>query len=302
LRSEWRGALWVGSSAKPDNLNRIASVPDSVWRARVGWTPDGRILFTSTVSGNRDVWIVRPDGSDLRQLTTSPGYDSQAATTPDNRYIVFCSDRDGRARVWRMEPDGGGQTPLTEGPFDQHPVVSADGSAVYYSRYGQGSSSLYAVPVEGGEPTLLSGPLSMSPPGKWTGVPAGFWPFVLSPDGTLLAGTYWDMGEHRIRVGVVPVDGHGSVHALDFMLPWDADYSFTWAPDGRAITFVKTADGAVNLWRQPLDDSPATRLTNYTSSEDVVSHAWSPDGKLLVLVRGTAEGHVVVMRDVRASR
>ncbi len=298
LRSEWRGTLWVGPSTQSGSLGRITSVPDRVARGRVRWTPDGRILFTSHVSGNQDVWVVRPDGSDLRQLTTSSSVDAGAAPAPDNRYVVFVSDRDGRLRLWRMEADGGRQTPLTEGPFDRSPVVAADSGSVYFSRGSGGSSAFCVVPAEGGEPTLLSGPLSASPPGKWSSAPSSFLPDALSPNGGLLAGAYFDLERGRFRVGIVPVSADGPFTALDFMLPWDSDQSFSWAPDGRAITFVRATDGTVNLWRQPLDNSPPTRLTNYTSGEEIVSHAWSPDGKQLALIRGVTEAHIVVLRDI----
>ena len=301
LRSEWRGTLWVGPSAQLGRLASIASVPDRVSRGRVRWTPDGGILHAASVSGNSDVWVVRPDGSDLRQLTASPGFDGSAAPAPDGRCIAFVSDRDGRWRVWRMDPDGGRQMPLTDGPFDVRPVVAADSSSVYYVRPDEPSDPLYAVPIEGGTPALLSGPPSLTPPGIWPGVPPNFHPAALSPDGSLLAGVYFDLQESRFRVGVVPAGG-GRLTELDIMLPWDSDQSFSWAPDGRAITFVRTADGAVNLWRQPLDGRPATRLTSYTSSEEIVSHAWSPDGKQLALIRGVAEGHVVLLRDTRGDK
>jgi Tol biopolymer transport system component len=133
-------------------------------------------------------------------------------------------------------------------------------------------------------------------------VPTGFWPLALSPDGTLLAGTYWDDKQGRTRIAAVPVDGQGETRTLNVSVTLGSGTSVTWAPDGRAITFVRTTDGAVNLWRQPLNGGPATRLTHYTSGEDLVSHAWSRDGKYLALVRGTTESHVVLMRDVGRGR
>jgi len=297
LRSEWRGTLWAGASAQLDRVARIASVPNRVsshWR--IGWTPDGRILHTATARGNPDVWVVRPDGTDLRQLTTSPGSDRAAVAAPDGRYIVFLSDRDGRDRVWRMEPDGGRQTPLTEGPEDHHPVVVGDGRHVYYARWDQAAGPVNMVPIDGGKPA----PVSVD---AWAGLPAGFWPAAVSPDGTLTFGTAWNQEQGGgIRVYVVPTSGQGAVRKLDMTVSYDTDYLLSWAPDGRAITFARTTDGASNLWRQPLDGGPAIRLTHYTSGEDIVSHAWSPDGKWLAFVRGTAENHVVMLRDVGPPR
>jgi Tol biopolymer transport system component len=250
LRSEPRGTLWVGPSAQPDRVERIASVPDRVsLGSRIGWTPDGRVLHTATVRGNPDVWAVRPDGTDLRQLTTSPGSDRAAVATRDGRYIVFLSDRDGRDRVWRMEPDGGRQTPLTEGPEDHHPVVAGDSRSVYFARYGEDPDppeAAYVVPIDGGTSALVTG-------GAWAVVPASFWPAAVSPDGSLLFGTAWDLEQGGVRVHVLSTSGQGVPAKLAMRVIYGTDYKLSWAPDGRAITFSKTADGARNLWRQPVD-------------------------------------------------
>src|SRR3982750_1767284 len=41
-----------------------------------------------------DIFIARRDGSNLRQITDSPGYDAEASFSPDGKLIVFCSLRD----------------------------------------------------------------------------------------------------------------------------------------------------------------------------------------------------------------
>jgi len=305
LRSEWHGTVWVTPSAQSDRAAPIPSVPNTVASWPIRWTPDGRILYGASVSGNYDVWAIRPDGSNPRQLTTSPGVDGWATAAPDNRSVVFLSNRDGHLRIWRMDPDGGRQTRLTNGGMDVYPVVAANSKSVYYVRYDQPGQPLYAVPIEGGAPTLLSGPPSLTPAGTWAGVPSLFSPDSLSPDGTLIVGTYWDDQQSRSRVAVVPAGGRGLVRKLDVMVPLPAFFGeslVAWAPDGRAITFIKTTDGATNLWRQPLDGGPATRLTNYTSGDAIVSHAWSRDGKWLALVRGANTNHVVMLRDVSPGR
>ncbi|NNE69190.1 MAG: hypothetical protein HKN29_02375 [Rhodothermales bacterium] len=47
------------------------------------WSPDGAwIAFTGTIDGNTDIWIVRPDGTELRAVTTGPGRDEVAAWRP----------------------------------------------------------------------------------------------------------------------------------------------------------------------------------------------------------------------------
>ena len=50
----------------------------------------GRIVYTSMESGDLDLWTMKPDGSDKKQVTKTDGYDGGP---------VF--SRDGKKLVWR---------------------------------------------------------------------------------------------------------------------------------------------------------------------------------------------------------
>lgn len=88
------------------------------------WSPSGdRIGFTRETGGasSYEIFTVRPDGTDLMQLTNAPGNDAHCAWSPDGKYIVFSSARFG----FRDE------TPLYDGspqPYAELFVMNADGS------------------------------------------------------------------------------------------------------------------------------------------------------------------------------
>jgi Tol biopolymer transport system component len=47
------------------------------------WSPDGQwILFAATPRGNTDLFVIRADGTDLRQLTFGPANSSSADWQP----------------------------------------------------------------------------------------------------------------------------------------------------------------------------------------------------------------------------
>lgn len=114
------------------------------------FTPDGkRIIYASTHLGSPDcppnpdraagyVWPLyrsfdifsaRPDGTDLRRLTTADGYDAEGTVSPDGRKIIFTSTRDNDIELYEMDIDGKNQKRLTN-------EVGYDGGA-FYSQDGQ---------------------------------------------------------------------------------------------------------------------------------------------------------------------
>lgn len=57
-------------------------------------SPDGqKIVFTSTRSGDLELWTMNIDGSDQKQITNQPGYDGGAFFSPDGTKLVFRSSR-----------------------------------------------------------------------------------------------------------------------------------------------------------------------------------------------------------------
>lgn len=88
------------------------------------------------------VWPVYPsyeivtanlDGSDLKRLTQSSGYDAEGAVSPDGRTIVFCSARDGDLNLYLMDPEGSNVRRLTGRlGYDGGPFFSWDGQYIVY--------------------------------------------------------------------------------------------------------------------------------------------------------------------------
>ncbi|MCY4552825.1 MAG: hypothetical protein OXC79_04050 [Candidatus Poribacteria bacterium] len=74
--------------------------------AEVPRTP--KILFTSTRDGNREVYMMNPDGSEQVNLTQHRAGDLGAVWSPTGEQILFVSDRQGtRVRdLYLMDPDG----------------------------------------------------------------------------------------------------------------------------------------------------------------------------------------------------
>src|SRR5256714_2710784 len=67
--------------------------------------PDFSKGYVWAVYPTFDIFTARPDGSDLKQLTKTPGYDAETTISSDGK-LVFTSMRDGDLDIYRMNGNG----------------------------------------------------------------------------------------------------------------------------------------------------------------------------------------------------
>lgn len=78
------------------------------------FSPDNKkIVFYSTRTGNRDIFMMNVDGTGLRQLTSDKAEDFQPGWSTDGERVVFSSNRKGSYDIWIMNADGTHQKRLT---------------------------------------------------------------------------------------------------------------------------------------------------------------------------------------------
>src|SRR3984957_17666654 len=83
-----------------------------------------------------DIFTAKMDGSELKQLTTTPGYDAEATISEDGKKIVFTSMRNGDLDIYSMDADGKHVKQLThELGYDGGPTFSPDGKWIVYRAY-----------------------------------------------------------------------------------------------------------------------------------------------------------------------
>jgi TolB protein len=98
------------------------------------WAPDGKTLAVSlSREGGSQIFLINPDGSGLRRLTSSSAIDTEPRYSPDGRWIYFTSDRGGSPQVYRMAATGGEPQRVTfEGSYNVSPRLSPDGKTLAY--------------------------------------------------------------------------------------------------------------------------------------------------------------------------
>jgi len=78
-----------------------------------------------------DIFTAKADGSDLRRITNTPGYDAEATVCQVTGRVLFTSVRDGDLELYSMESDGSDVKRLTNRPgYDGGGFYSHDGSKI----------------------------------------------------------------------------------------------------------------------------------------------------------------------------
>lgn len=124
------------------------------------WSPDGSvILFGQGIDGIGDILTVRPDGTDLTNLTNSADADGDPAWSPDGSRIVFVSDRDGTLDLYLMDADGANPERVTsDAVIERFPAWTPDGTALLYATDQSGDFDIHVVEPDGtGDEELTSG-------------------------------------------------------------------------------------------------------------------------------------------------
>jgi Tol biopolymer transport system component len=241
------------------------------------WSADGRrIVFVDGRGFRVDIYVMKADGSGLRNLTRTPARDFDPVWSPDGRKIAFLRERDaGRwppnfqnFEVYVMNADGSGQRRLT-GKTAHAPAWSPNGRRIAFVR----GRDVYVMNADGSGQRNLTGTTTddaHSP--AW------------SPDGHTIAFASGHCSRPQppparcFDLYAVNADGSG----LRRLTRNTNDHAPAWSRDGRKIAFVSVRDGNREIYVMNADGSGQQRLTRNRAGD--YSPAWSPDGRKIAFV------------------
>jgi TolB protein len=107
------------------------------------WSADGaRIAFSSSRTGDPEIWVADANGGNLRRLTDFRGPDVSPTWNPrTNAQIAWVSGRTGEPQIYTMDQDGSNIQRLTDGGYAISPSWSPNGQFLTFSwnrKYGPG--------------------------------------------------------------------------------------------------------------------------------------------------------------------
>ena len=259
--SDGRGGtldLYVLSSGAAEPRRLTATALDEFSPA---WSPGGGSVayrVNPRRSDVGDIWVMRADGRNKRNLTRSPRVAEWSPSwSPAGRRIAYYSSLG--MDVWVMRPDGTRRRNLTRrAGLDEYPSWSPDGQRLAFGSHRDGQFEIYAMRADGSRQVNLT-----------RNAADDQWP-VWSPDGRLIA----FMSERDGSPDVFVMEPDGS-NQRNFTATPDLEESHpAWLPDGR-LTFTRHGEtGPIDVWAVGADGRDAEQLD--LAVEPVFVYAWKP--------------------------
>ena len=222
----------------------------------VGWNTSptmtsGLMAFSSNRDGDWEIFVMNPDGTNLRQLTHNHRYDRDPSWSPDGAQIAFTSSRDGDEEIFVMNADGTDQRQLTSNHHaDSAPSWAPDGAQITFQSTRDGDAEIFVMNADGTIPRQLTKNTHHDTDPSW------------SPDGTQIDFTSYREGDAEIFL--MNADGtilrqltdNNHYHAAP-----------AWSPDGAQIAFQRWGDGNYDVYLMNADGTAQRKLTNKQGSD-----------------------------------
>lgn len=292
LTLDKQAGLLLSTRVTPDfrlfvhSLGTPASPPVAIANATTAsFTSDGKLLFSSLMSGNAEIWSANADGSDQRQLTNNSSGDAAPIASPDGKLIFYASDRNGILQLWRMNIDGTEPKQLTSEDGGYPLAVSPDGRWVFY-RSGL-NGTIRKADSSTGQEFAVAPDLGRR--------------MTVSPDGASIAFTRNEGGSLSLHVYSI-VEAR-VIKTFNIDQPRSNIVQLEWTRDSGKLAFILTDDKRENgrLMLQDLNAASPVQIADLRgdSFAEMPALAMSADGRSFAVIRGNWKHDAVLIRGLK---
>lgn len=217
-----------------------------------------------------EIYSAKADGTDIVNLTKSPGYDAEGSFSPDGKQIVFCSLRSAfpleklmpeqRARfekdpaywgdIYIMNADGSNVRRLTEAAgYDGGPFFSPDGKRIVWRHFDESGmiADVWTMATDGSDKRRITDFKCMS------------WAPIFHPGGKYLIFTANKLGFDNFELFLVDAEGKHEPVRVTFTPGFDGLPVFS--PDGKKLCWAsgRTSDGKSQIFLADWNDAEALK-------------------------------------------
>ena len=219
---------------------------------------------------------------------TTTGKASEAAISPDGKYVAYAMEDEGQQSLWLKQAATGSNVqllPPATGPRYRGLTFSRDGDYLYYLKRdgGNARAALYQIPTLGGEPHKIVDDVSTESTPSIV---------AFSPDGKQIA--LVRSASITRSLLVMNVDASGERNLVTSELAKNGEFvaGAAWSPDSKTIACVKGTFGfsrSVTLLAINVSDGAESSFSS-ERWERVNAFGWLPDGKGILLSAARAAG------------
>lgn len=126
------------------------------------WSPDGSMIaFASSRNGERQLYVMDANGSNVRQVTDLNNMGGRSTWAPDGARLAFYRGPFGDRNIFIVNIDGTGLLRLTDGGDNLGPSWSPDGNWIAFTSFRDGNNEIYIIRPDGtGLTRLTNTPIS----------------------------------------------------------------------------------------------------------------------------------------------
>ena len=246
----------------------------------------GRLVFSSSRSGYRNLWIGRADVSQATPLTSETALDERPAISPNGDRVAFVSDRGGRPGIWITSVEGGTPRFLGAATVLDSLTWSPDGTKIVFSTVGRALPHLAAMSVADGRIEPVPTPGAGHSP-SWSAV-TGQLAYLEPTEPTPTA-------QSRTYVAIVDAQGRRLYPDLPRQQAFQNGF-VAWSPDGRRLAALAiAANTPAEIWIvEPGSANPFRQLLKLPVTVRLRGVTWTPDGSALVIAKQEAPSDIVL--------
>lgn len=225
-----------------------------------GQTTSGSVVFISERDGNAEVYTMKPDGTEIKRITTTNSDESNPVWSPDGKYIAYRTQENGNGDLGVYDTETGEVAIITDNPLSEAYDIAwtSDSLNLVFTSWRENGQQIYIVGKDGENLKQV------------TNIPGDKTSLDISFDNQYVAFSWYPPNAGKSHVATFNLQ---TLKQHDLGEGWGP----RWSPDGKHIVFASRRDGREKFYISTADGTEIRVLAD--SIGRVLSFRWSPDGK-----------------------